>query len=89
MNTLSSLLKNYATSWKKSFNFKGKTRRVDFWQFFGVDFLLLCLLTLLLFFGDPSVEGIGDAQFAIWSLFIALGFLPRISILIRRLRDAD
>ncbi len=75
---LQTIFSTYIDGWKNSFNFNGKTKRVDFWYFLGVDFLIISLFIII------------GGEFANYSIFpfIVLGFLARLAIVIRRLRDA-
>ena len=62
---------------EKSFDFKGRTSRLDFWYFLGIDFLIFGLICAI------------GGQFAVYTLFpfIVIGLLPRLAVVIRRLRD--
>ncbi len=74
MNLLSGLATSYIESWKRSFDFKGITKRIDYWHYFAVDSLVLFLLICL-------VENV-VLPFALISM------IPRYAMANRRLRDA-
>ena len=76
---LQTIFRTYIDTWKKSFDFKGITKRIDFWYFLGVDFLIL---SLFVFVG-------GEVAATILFPYMVIGILPRLAIVIRRLRDAD
>ena len=76
---LQTIFSTYIDTWKKSFDFKGITKRIDFWYFLGVDFLIL---SLFVFVG-------GEVAATILFPYMVIGILPRLAIVIRRLRDAD
>ena len=75
---LQTLFSNYIDVWKKSFDFKGITKRIDFWHFLALDFLVVSLLP----FG-------GEVGVSILFPYMVIGILPRLALVVRRLRDAD
>ena len=80
----------YISFWKNSFNFGGRTRRIDFWESTLVN---LIPLTLLGFFGyiaekSNQTNPLATALAAILVLFFFASLIPTISIQVRRLRDS-
>ena len=87
--------------WKYSFNFKGKTKRIDFWITQGLIFLLYILLVLIsiVLYIDINYGLDYDYTYYQWTglrpyiLGSCYGFsivtlIPSISLQVRRLRDA-
>ncbi len=81
----------YISFWKNSFNFGGRTCRIDFWQSTLANLFLLALLGGV--FGyiaeksnqtDPLTTTFG----AIFVLYIFASLIPSISMQVRRLRDS-
>lgn len=83
------MLEAYKAFWKNSFDFKGRTRRADFWLaglanvLAALAFFIISLLFIALV-GDfaPVVPSI------ILPVFVVATIVPSISIEARRLRDA-
>ncbi len=78
MSFLSVIFNNYIVAWKRSFEFKGTTSRIDFWYFLGFDLLLLSVIATI------------GGRFGAILLFpyLVISMFPRLAIGIRRLRDA-
>ena len=89
-------LSYYQTAFKKSFDFKGLTTRVDFWSFVLIDGLITSLLysLFLVFVGLENNYYYSDYEtpanffIIIYLLYTFLTIFPRLTIFIRRLRDA-
>ena len=75
------LLDPYLLSLKHSFDFKGKTRRRDFFEFHFVLFCLLAILGLL----SEKIPSFLELPIL---LFFLGHFLAIVSLQVRRLRDA-
>lgn len=68
------MLKFYTSAFKNCLNFSGRTDRESFWKFFAVHFALVVIFFLL----NKRLEG----------LYLLIAFLPVVSIVTRRIRDA-
>lgn len=68
------MLNFYASAFKNCLDFSGRTEREGFWKFFAVHFALLVLFFLL----NKRLE----------ALYLLIAFLPVVSIVTRRIRDA-
>ena len=83
------MLEAYKTFWVKSFDFTGKTRRIDFWLAFIANILALTLVIVVGALCAPVFTGLSSALPTILvSLYAIATILPNISIQVRRLRDA-
>ncbi len=71
---------SYAKGWAKTIDLNGKTNRKEFWSFVIID--LIILGSLLIFDTTKDHLGAGTA------LYFLLGWVSRITILTRRLRDS-
>jgi uncharacterized membrane protein YhaH (DUF805 family) len=69
------LVKNWVDSMKRSFDFKGKTTRKEYWSLFLANFILRFLIALFV----PSLSGI----------FQLATFFQELAALVRRYRDTD
>ena len=83
------MIESYKAFWKSSFDFKGRTRRADFWlAIFANTIALFAFVVAGLLF----VMLVGDfatvAPFAIVVAYFIVTIVPSISIQVRRLRDA-
>jgi uncharacterized membrane protein YhaH (DUF805 family) len=83
------MLTSYAKGWKKSFDYSGRATRSDFWWFVLVD-----LIIYLIFFGVNLfiLFNISDSPVTfivptLAGLYFWGGFLPRIALAVRRMRD--
>lgn len=83
------MIEAYKAFWKNSFDFKGRTRRADYWLAGlanAIAALALFIISLLF------VALVGDfapvAPSIILPVYAAFTIVPNISISIRRLRDA-
>lgn len=74
------LISAFTSAWKRSFDYKGRSDRPDFWLFVLANLIISVVLLLLsnasTFFGW------------IYSLWAIATIVPSISLSVRRLRDA-
>ena len=76
----------YFKAWINSFNFQGRSSRKDYWSFQAIDFLILFIFAIAL----PFTGSKGEINPVFYSIFLLYSFVcifPRLSILIRRIRD--
>lgn len=74
-----SLLRSYALFWKNIRNFRGRTRRSDFWNATIINVMLSIVLNIL--FGFTKVNYLAALA------FLTMLFIPMLAIGIRRLHD--
>ena len=76
------LPKAMAEAWRKSFDYRGRTTRIDYWLF--------QIATNVLFAGLGIAAGISESQFlfVVIVVFAIANIFPTLSISTRRLRDA-
>lgn len=74
---------SYITVLKRCLDFKGRSRRREYWMFCVVSFLVAFFLGLLLMLFDRSRQTI-EAMLNLYQLII---LLPTISVSIRRMHD--
>jgi uncharacterized membrane protein YhaH (DUF805 family) len=77
----------YIETFEKSFDFEGRSTRTEFWVFFFGTVLLALPLVVLDVVMETYNPEIGLGPFT--GLFLILGFIPSISLSVRRLHDAD
>ena len=86
---------SYANGWAKTIDLNGRTNRKEFWAFAIIDLITIPIAFYLIdlveeYYEFPPVEGqeIGSF-FSYFYIFIVLilGWFPRLTILIRRIRD--
>lgn len=78
---------SYAKTWANSFNLDKRTTRSEYFAFYFLDLIILGLISALVFTDDYSR---GDEQIAYIGLFwfyLLGGFIPRVTCLIRRIKD--
>ena len=74
---------SYAKGWAKTLDINGKTNRKEFWAFVFIDMLILLILTNY----DRQVFE-GTSTFLFYpGLYFLLGWITRITLLGRRIRD--
>jgi uncharacterized membrane protein YhaH (DUF805 family) len=80
---------SYASAWKRSFDYSGRSTRSEFWFFVLLDAILLVLLngaSLFLVFSFP--EGfLADAVSRLAVVYGIAAYLARIPLAVRRMRD--
>lgn len=92
----SSLIPNYIDYWKRAFDFKGTTSRINYWSVFLMQALIFILIFILLFLSkwdllsqlseDEMFEILRDAwEISAWDL---INIIPSFTIFVRRIRDA-
>ena len=87
------MLKSYLSAWKKSFDFKGKSTRKEYWQFliFNSIFMGFIVLGALLAASDfnfPVAVSIPFYLIFIFSLLLIFGSLwVTLPLTVRRIRD--
>lgn len=81
-------MREYAQMFKQTFDFKGRATRKDFWfaQLFNLLVCILFCMIALLFYKDAQI--FTKAIIALEGLYGVITFLPSISLICRRLRDA-
>ncbi len=82
----------YKYFWSKTFDFKGRTSRLDWWlSWLGIWlvflFLLLVFLASIFLANDPVDKGFLPFVEKVLYSFTFLHALPYISLLVRRMRD--
>lgn len=83
------MIRAYKEFWIKSFDFAGRTRRIDFWLAFVANILALILVILIGALIAPVFTGSsGTMPTILVSLYAIATIIPNISIQLRRLRDA-
>ncbi|MBR3891245.1 MAG: DUF805 domain-containing protein [Bacilli bacterium] len=77
-------MRSFVFMWKRLFDFQGTTTVGEFWVAIIFDFIVQFLITyaLMYFLGD-----LGAIDYA-W-IYPVLSIIPKISMTIRRIRDAD
>tara|TARA_B100000405_G_scaffold64927_1_gene44362 strand:+ start:831 stop:1133 length:303 start_codon:yes stop_codon:yes gene_type:complete len=68
------MLNFYPQFWTRSFDFEGRTSRIDFWKIVLVNLILSVLLSKL----APS---------ALYTVFVVASICPGLAMNIRRIRD--
>tara|TARA_Y100001970_G_scaffold256840_1_gene334957 strand:+ start:127 stop:474 length:348 start_codon:yes stop_codon:yes gene_type:complete len=83
------MIEAYKQFWTKSFDYKGKANRSDYWLG-GVlaNFIVYILLFILSGITASINETLGGIISIIWILYSLGQIIPGLSISIRRLRDA-
>lgn len=76
--------KSYALYWKNAFNFKGRTRRSDYFNFVVINFVIQTVLSLINMIESEQVKILSTV---ILTIYTVINFIPSISILVRRLHD--
>ncbi len=79
-----SVIKSYIIFWRNAFNFKGRTRRSDYWNTCVINFVVYFIMSFLNLTDDEPVQMVTALIFIIY-FFISL--IPNISMTIRRLHD--
>ena len=80
----------YISFWKNSFNFGGRTCRIDFWESTLVNLIPIILLGVFGSIAEKSnqTNPLITTFCAIFALFIFASLIPSISMQVRRLRDS-
>ena len=86
------MLNSYKNFWKGYTNWSGKTSRWEYWQnvIYNI-FILFFILVLLVTYSKFTRDTYGPAFLLLFSLpiYFASIITPFISLIVRRLRDAD
>tara|TARA_B100001250_G_scaffold357597_1_gene333431 strand:- start:906 stop:1412 length:507 start_codon:yes stop_codon:yes gene_type:complete len=83
------MVSQYLNCWKQYFNIKGRTNRKDFFGFVILDLILILFLVWSGFYSQRNTFPMEEEP--IWTflvLYFLVGICPRVSIYIRRIRDA-
>ena len=89
-NFISILMPGYISYWAKAFDFKGRTKRIDFWAtntmcvIFDLPFRLFT--SYALYFWDNQANASMAANFL--NLWLGINLIPFMAMAIRRIRDA-
>ena len=89
------MIKSYIDAWKKCLQWRGRTRRRDYWFYILADAIIAFLLIVLL--GMPEWLEWGyenETGFYIFFFFLIYGYsllslLPTLAITVRRLHDVN
>ena len=90
------MIKSYLSAWKKSFDFKGKSTRKEYWQYLILNSIIFVFLFLVPFVGTHFID-LDDFPVAISMLLLLIYSIGLLSLLgsiwvalpltIRRIRD--
>ena len=90
------MIKSYLSAWKKSFDFKGKSTRKEYWQYLILNSIIFVFLFLVPFVGTHFID-FDDFPVAISMLLLLIYSIGLLSLLgsiwvalpltIRRIRD--
>lgn len=83
------MLKSYKAFWLKSFDFKGKTNRQQFWLVSALNVIIILILASIavalgMLYGNSAIT----IPVALAFVYAFATIVPSISIQVRRLRDA-
>lgn len=90
-NRSMNLAQGFQLFWKRTFDWRGRTSRSEFW--WGVlgnaliMVVLLVLLTVSLTCFHPPVNGVSIWMIALFALFCLVELLPSVTLIIRRMHD--
>ena len=73
------MIEAYKSFWTRSFEFKGRTSRADYWWAVLASFLVALVLSVLGSISEPLM--------ALYFLYYFAGIIPKLSMLISRVRD--
>jgi uncharacterized membrane protein YhaH (DUF805 family) len=78
----------YIEAWKKIADFKGRSRRYEFWSFMIINVILstICDCLDLYFFGNSDLYSSIDPISTIFELIV---LVPTFAVSVRRLHDTD
>lgn len=79
-----SVFKSYILFWKNAFNFKGRTRRSDFWNAYVINIAVSFLMS---FFNLTDSEPVQMVTAIICIIYFVISLIPNLSMTIRRLHD--
>ena len=92
MFTLSDFFSVYSQGWKKSFDLKGRAKRIDYWIFITQSAFLaasgIAINSLARVHLPETLGGIYGILFALFALFVLGSLVPITTYKIRRIRDA-
>ena len=75
----------FTTAWRKSFDYKGRATRAEFWWFYLMNSLASVVLALVFFVA--SFNSTSGLVYPFISIYFFGQIFPSLSICIRRLRD--
>lgn len=79
------MLKLALLGWKRAFDFKGRSTRAEYWQFFA-SFVVLVILADVV---DSQLLGTGSESGALAGLVLLAVMIPGTAVAVRRLHDTD
>ena len=71
----------FVSGWQRSFDYKGRSSRPDFWWFLLANFIALVILAIL----SGMAKSVGSTIYVIYAI---AQIFPSLSLTVRRLRDA-
>lgn len=82
-----SLVNAYAGSWKRCFDYKGKSSKQEYWCVVAIDIVIAVVTAILFMVGKfAAVEGVSIVGMVL-SACLIVSMLPLFSLTIRRLHD--
>jgi len=78
------MIQSFTTAWSRSFDYRGKSTRADFWWFQLADIIVFLVLSALATATAESVPGLS----ALPVVYAIAQILPHLPLSIRRLRDS-
>lgn len=80
-------MREYILAFRRTFDFKGRSSRKEYWCFFGINWAVYFILTffIVLADGDPDFGFLG----VILLLYYIAAIIPMISLAVRRVHDTN
>ncbi len=80
----------FTTAWRKSFTYRGKATRAEYWWFYFIN--LIAILGVYVLMGIAAANFLVDIEglqfvFSLLLIYILASAFPNLSIVVRRLRD--
>lgn len=83
------MIESYKAFWGKSFDFRGKTSRIDYWLVAAANALIAIVLGVVgLLLASAVGESAAAVPLGLLIVYAVATIVPNISIYVRRFRDA-
>lgn len=82
---MNNIIEFYTKPYKNYINFKGRTRRLEYWMFILINVVIIMTLGFLGAYFEENHQS--DIFFSIFAIYFLFNMVPFLALIVRRLHD--
>lgn len=83
------MIQAYISGFKRTFDFKGRSSRKEYWGFFGCNCIVMFLIVILAFIGGELDDDILQIGMVVYVLYVFVSLVPSMAAAVRRVHDRN